>query len=121
MRRRNSITVMKPPSPIIVSGLFEPTLNSLLDLLSGLTSADWNKATACTRWSVKDIASHLLSGEIGILSRKRDHYAYSGNSSMSWEELVALINNLNDVWIKATSRMSPRILCELMKLTGEQA
>jgi uncharacterized protein (TIGR03083 family) len=112
---------MKPPEPIIVSGLFEPVLNSLLDLLSGLSNDDWNKPTACKRWSVKDIASHLLGGEIGILSRKRDGYAYSGDDSMSWEALVALINRLNDTWVKAASRMSPRILCELMKLTGEQA
>jgi uncharacterized protein (TIGR03083 family) len=111
---------MKPPEPIIVTDLFRPVLDSLLDLLSGLSSDDWNKPTACARWSVKDIASHLLGGEIGILSRKRDAYAYSGNNSISWEELVALINSLNDTWVKAASRMSPRVLCELMKLTGEQ-
>ena len=110
---------MKPLEPIIVSDLFEPVLNSLLDLLSGLSNDDWNKPTVCTRWSVKDIASHLLGGEIGILSRKRDGHAYSGDS-MSWKELVALINRLNDTWVKAVSRMSPRVLCELMKLTGEQ-
>src|SRR5437588_9669554 len=111
---------MKPLEPIIVSDLFEPVLNSLLDLLSGLSSDDWSKPTVCPRWSVKDIASHLLGGEIGILSRKRDGYAYSGDTSMSWEELVVLINRLNDTWVKAASRMSPRVLCELMKLTGEQ-
>jgi uncharacterized protein (TIGR03083 family) len=111
---------MKPPEPIIVADLFPPTLTSLLDLLSSLSADDWNKPTACARWSVKDIASHLLGGEIGILSRKRDGYAYSGNALLSWEELVALINSLNDTWVKASGRISPRLLCELMKLTGEQ-
>lgn len=111
---------MKPPEPIIVTDLFLPTLDSLLRLLSELSADEWNRPTACARWSVKDIASHLLGGEVGILSRQRDGYAYSGNPFISWEELVALINSLNDTWVKATSRMSPRVLCELMKLTGEQ-
>lgn len=111
---------MKPPEPIIVADLFPPVLDSLLELLSGLSNDDWNKPTACARWSVKDIASHLLGGEVGILSRKRDGYAYSGNDSINWEDLVVLINRLNDTWVKATSRMSPHVLCELMKLTGEQ-
>ncbi|HXU39876.1 MAG TPA: maleylpyruvate isomerase family mycothiol-dependent enzyme [Blastocatellia bacterium] len=111
---------MKPPQPIIVADLFQPVLDSLLELLSGLSADDWNKPTACARWSVKDIASHLLGGEVGILSRKRDRYAYSGSDSISWDDLVALINRLNDTWVTATSRMSPRVLCELMKLTGEQ-
>lgn len=111
---------MKPPQPIIVAELFPPVLDSLLELLSGLSAGDWNKPTACARWSVKDIASHLLGGEVGILSRKRDGYAYSGSDSMRWEDLVTLINRLNDTWVAATSRISPRVLCELMRLTGEQ-
>lgn len=111
---------MKHPEPIIVTDLFPPVLDSLLELLSGLSPDDWNKPTASARWSVKDIASHLLGGEVGILSRKRDCYAYSGSDSISWEDLVRLINRLNDTWVTATSRMSPRVLCELMKLTGEQ-
>ena len=111
---------MKTPEPIIVADLFPPVLESLLELLSGLSADDWNKPTACARWSVKDITGHLLGGEIGILSRKRDGYAYSGNASISWEDLVKLINRLNDTWVKATSRMSPGVLCELMKVTGEE-
>ena len=111
---------MKIPKPILVSHSFQPVLDSLLELLSSLSDDDWNKPTACARWSVKDIASHLLGGEVGILSRQRDGYQYSGDPFIAWEDLVALINNLNDTWVRATSRMSPRVLCELMKLTGEQ-
>ena len=51
---------MKPPEPIIVTDLFPEVLGSLVDLLSGLSAEDWNKPTACPRWSVKDIATHLL-------------------------------------------------------------
>ena len=111
---------MKSPEPILVTALFPEVLEALIELLSGLTPDDWNKPTACSRWSVKDIASHLLGGQLGILSRKRDGYAFSGDPIQKWDDLVALINDLNDMWVKAVSRLSPRILCELLKLTGEQ-
>jgi len=111
---------MKPPEPIIVTHLFPEVLESLLDLLSDLSPEDWDKPTACSRWSVKDIATHLLGGQLGMLSRKRDGYGYSGDPIQKWDELVALINNLNDIWVKAASRLSPRLLCDLLKLSGEE-
>lgn len=111
---------MKTPEPIIVTNVFPEVLDSLLDLLSGLSAEDWNKPTACVRWSVKDIAAHLLGGQLGILSRKRDGFAFSGDPIQKWEDLVSLINNLNDIWVKAASRLSPRVLCDLLKLSGDQ-
>lgn len=111
---------MKAPEPIIVTDLFPEVLDSLLCLLSGLPVDDWDKTTACSRWSVKDIATHLLGGQLGILSRNRDGYGYSGNAIRQWDELVTLINNLNDIWVKAGNRLSPRVLCDLLKLSGEQ-
>jgi uncharacterized protein (TIGR03083 family) len=111
---------MRDPQPILVTGLFPEVLNALLDLLSDLSPEDWNRSTICPGWSVKDVATHLLGGKIGILSRKRDGYLYSGDPVIKWDDLVALINNLNKLWIGAASRLSPRILCELLKITGEQ-
>lgn len=111
---------MKTPDPILIAGLFPEVLDSLIQLLSGLSDEDWRRPTSCSQWSVKDVASHLLGGELGILSRKRDGYLYSGSPIRNWEELVALINALNDDWVKATRRLSPRLLCDLLKSTGEQ-
>src|SRR4030095_4099264 len=111
---------MRPPKPIIVADLFPPVLDALLDLLTGLSPQAWDLPTCCPGWTVKDIASHLLGGEIGILSRKRDNHMFSGNPIMQWDELVDLINDLNKTWVKATSRLSPRVLTDLLKVTGEQ-
>jgi len=111
---------MRPPEPIIVTELFPEVLDSLLELLSGLSPQQWQQPTVCTQWSVKDIATHLLGGKLGILSRKRDGYAFSGSPIMKWDELVTLINNLNDLWVKAASRLSPRLLCDLLELAGGQ-
>lgn len=111
---------MQQPEPIIVVDLFPPLLNALLELLAGLSDVDWQSPTVCKDWSVKDIAAHLLGGDVSILARKRDHYLFSGNPIKDWEELVALINHLNAVWVKATERLSPRLLSEMLRFTGEQ-
>jgi uncharacterized protein (TIGR03083 family) len=111
---------MRDPQPILVTRLFPEVLTALLALLHDLSPEDWNRSTSCPGWSVKDIATHLLGGKIGVLSRHRDGYRFSGDPIMNWDELVALVNNLNKVWVSAASRLSPRVLCELLKITGEQ-
>lgn len=63
---------MKPVEPVYVTDLFEPMLDQLLQLLRQLSEREWNLATPCAGWTVKDIALHLLGGEIGQLSRGRD-------------------------------------------------
>ena len=110
---------MNVPQPILVSDLFPETLYSLIDVLSQLSDEEWNRPTVCSKWSVKDIAAHLLGGKLGVLSRKRDAYT-SGQVITGWAELVRFINNLNDAWVRAAARLSPRVLCELLKTSGEQ-
>jgi len=111
---------MREPEPIVVIDLFPETLDALVALLAELSPEDWVRPTVCSRWSVKDIAVHLLGGDIGLLSRKRDAEQSSGEPARSWKELVALINQLNDAWVKAARRISPRLLCDLLRFTGAQ-
>ena len=113
--------MMKKPLSIQVVHLFPETLDALLDLLNDLSPDDWQQPTVCAGWSVKDVAAHLLGGVVGILARKRDGYLFSGSPIIAWRELVALINELNAAWVSATSRLSPRLLCDLLRITGEQA
>jgi len=105
--------------PITVIALFPEILDELLRLLSGLSAEEWNKSTACPSWSAKDVALHLLGDDIGILSRRRDGFS-SGTPVQSWEELVALINDSNEMWVQATRGISSRLLCELLEFTGGQ-
>jgi uncharacterized protein (TIGR03083 family) len=111
---------MKKPQPIIVIDLFPDLLDRLIELMAGLSAKDWDRPTAAPLWTVKDVALHLLGDEIGILSRKRDRFLFSGDPIKKWDELVALINSLNEIWVKATRRLSPRVLIDLMRLTGAQ-
>ncbi|MBI3664311.1 MAG: maleylpyruvate isomerase family mycothiol-dependent enzyme [Acidobacteria bacterium] len=111
---------MKPPTPVMVLELFPEIRAELLALLSSLTPEEWARPTSCAGWCVKDIAQHLLAGDIGILSRRRDAFTPPGKPIESWSDLVALINRLNETWTAAAQRMSPRVLCDLLAWTGPQ-
>jgi uncharacterized protein (TIGR03083 family) len=111
---------MKTPEPILVSHLFVDLNNALFDLLGSLDTEDWQRPIANSSWIVKDVALHLLGGDIGILSRKRDGFRPDGPPVNTWEELVNRINDLNDTWLRATKRISTRLLCDLLRFTGPQ-
>ena len=110
---------MLPPQPIIVSELFPILLDELISLLKGLSDAEWDLPTACPSWSVKDVALHLLGGELGILSWKRDRYSWLPPIN-SWDHLVHLVNEQNELWVKSTQRISPPLIIDLLKFTGDQ-
>jgi uncharacterized protein (TIGR03083 family) len=107
------------PKPVLVAGLLPEILDELIELLSGLSSDDWGKATVCAGWSVKDVALHLLGGEIGNLSRRRDGHDL-GAEINNWDELVVFINDWNQNWVEIARRVSPRLLMDLMQFVGSQ-
>jgi uncharacterized protein (TIGR03083 family) len=110
---------MQSPQPIITAPLFPEIHEELISLLKSFSAEDWLKPTVCAGWSVKDVALHLLGGEIGNLSRRRDG-CETDISIHGWEELVAFINTWNQDWVSAARRMSPRLLIDLLELTGRQ-
>jgi uncharacterized protein (TIGR03083 family) len=111
---------MQQPKPIIVTDLFPEVLAALLDLLSGLSDEEWAAPTVCPGWSVKDLAGHLLGDDVGMLSRRRDDYRHGNAAFASWDDLVAFINRQNAEWVETARRLSPRLLCDMLRLTGEQ-
>src|SRR5262249_56794244 len=63
---------MKSIEPFFVTELFCQIHAELLSLLRNLSGDDWVKPTAARQWVVKDIAAHLLDGDIRRLSYQRD-------------------------------------------------
>lgn len=109
----------KSAPPTLVADLFPGIRTSLLELLESLSPADWDRATTAPLWSVKDVALHLLGGDLGNLSRRRDKFVREA-SVCGYQDLVAFINNLNDEWVSGARRLSPRTLCDLLAFTGPQ-
>jgi uncharacterized protein (TIGR03083 family) len=95
----------------------------LLDLLGELSASEWEAPTVCPGWSVKDVAAHLLGDDIGRLSWGRDGYVNpafaAGLDIATLSGLVAAIDRQNAVWVAGTRRISPRLLIELLAMTGE--
>ena len=97
---------------------FEPERSALLQLLEGLSPKDWQAATICPGWSVKDIAAHLVGDDLSIVARWRDDYAGGSFSLDSWDEVVAEINRRNEAWVDAMRRLSPAIIVDLLRWTA---
>jgi uncharacterized protein (TIGR03083 family) len=106
--------------PLDVRHLFAEHRAALLDALATLTPAEWDAPTVCDGWSVNDIASHLVSDDLGVVSRGRDGYMRSFIDTDSWDELVAAINAQNEAWVDATRRLSPRVVLELLRFGSER-
>jgi uncharacterized protein (TIGR03083 family) len=104
------------PVPIDVIELFGEDRAALLQLLDALTEADWHHPTVCKGWSVRDVAAHVLGGDLGNVSRRRDRY--TGVRPHPGEDIVALVNRLNDDWMRAAQRLSPRLIRELLEFGG---
>ncbi|WP_132050829.1 maleylpyruvate isomerase N-terminal domain-containing protein [Pseudocnuella soli] len=104
--------------PIDVAHLLPVLDEQLITLLKSLTPEDWHKQTVAKLWTVKDVAAHLLDGNIRILSMLRDGYFGESANVQSYEELVQFLNRLNADWVQAMKRVSPDMLILLHQITG---
>jgi hypothetical protein len=93
----------------------------LVELLNSLTEEEWQAQTVARLWKVKDVAAHLLDGNLRGLSISRDRYfGEKADNIHSYEDLVSFLNRLNLDWTNAAKRLSPRVLIELLEITGKQ-
>jgi uncharacterized protein (TIGR03083 family) len=111
---------MQQPQPILIADRFPEVFDALLELLAGLADAEWDAPTVCPGWSVKDLAGHLLGDDVGMLARRRDGYRRGNADIAGWDDLVAFINRQNAEWVATARRFSPRLLCDMLRLTGVQ-
>jgi uncharacterized protein (TIGR03083 family) len=107
--------------PIPTLHLFPKLDAKLLELLKSLSTEEWRFKTLARQWTVKDIASHLLDGNIRTLSFLRDQYIGEQPGKIdTYQDLVDYLNRLNADWVKATKRVSPAVLIELLEVTGKE-
>lgn len=99
-----------------------PLLNQeLISFLKELSPEDWQKQTVARQWKVKDVAAHLLDGNFRRIALHRDGWmAQPGRPIESYKDLVDYLNDLNADWVKATKRLSPQLLVDLLDSTNEE-
>ncbi len=107
--------------PVLTAHLFLPLLDNLIDVLESLKSEEWDMPTPCPGWSVHDLAAHILGDDIAQLSMGRDEFNASLINTDDWKDLVAGLNILNEQWVKAMKRVSPRLMIDLLRSNGGQA
>lgn len=106
---------------IRVAHLFRPLDASLIDLLKSLNDQEWQAQTVAKLWKVKDVAAHLLDGNLRTLSMQRDgFFGEQASDIQSYQDLVVWLNQLNADWVKASRRISPKVIILLHEATSHQ-
>lgn len=100
---------------------FERERGDLLALLASLSDGAWASSTSAGAWLVKDIALHLVDGDLTRLSAVRDGdrsglLPIDSSERQSAEMLAAK----NERWVIATRHLSPRVTCDLLSFTTGQ-
>jgi uncharacterized protein (TIGR03083 family) len=110
---------MERLTPVDTVELFPGLHAELITLLRGLDDADWSRPTLAGSWRVRDVAAHLLDGDLRKLSGGRDaHRPPVDGPLSSFADVVALIDRLNAEGVAYAARLSPRVLTDLLEATG---
>ena len=108
------------PVKIIETIRLFPLLDGMLvELLRSLTAEEWSRL-ATPKWTVKDLAGHLLDGNLRRLSMARDGYYGERFSGSSPQDFVQFLMGLNADWVRAMKRLSPQVVIGLLAESGRQ-
>ena len=117
---KNLILTMHHEIPVPTIQLI-PLLDELLiELLESLHPDDWSRKTLAPAWNVKDVAAHLLDGNIRSLSSSRDGFNTKTTiSTDNHDGVVRFLNTINNDWVTVMKRVSPSMLISLLSLTNK--
>jgi uncharacterized protein (TIGR03083 family) len=116
MRRESSAA-----DPILCAHLLRRVDERLIDLLSSLTSSEWDVQTIAPLWKVRDVAAHLLDTALRKLSMVRDSCYVERVNIRSPQDLITLVNCLNREGVTVYRRLSPPVLIDMMRVACEQS
>jgi uncharacterized protein (TIGR03083 family) len=103
---------------IDVRPLIGPQQAAFVAMLRDLDEQDWSRPTICPGWDVKDVTAHVLGGHLGLLSRHRDDFR--APQPHAGEEFTHFLDRINDEWVVAARRMSPRVLVDQLAVAADQ-
>ncbi|MBE9583572.1 maleylpyruvate isomerase family mycothiol-dependent enzyme [Mucilaginibacter sp. JRF] len=104
--------------PIPTLHLFPVLDRLLIDMLRSLSPVDWQRPTVSKLWTVKDVAAHLLDGNMRAISASQNYSGKPPQHINSYHDLVSYLNHLNAVWIDAMDRISPQQITDMLENTG---
>jgi hypothetical protein len=107
--------------PIFCAHLLRPVDEELISLLGSLAPDEWGTQTIAPRWKVRDVAAHLLDTQLRKLSMVRASWYVEAVDARSPEEVTAVVNRLNREGVTVYGRLSPAVLIDLLKVSGQQS
>lgn len=115
-----SCHTMEPPGIIRTAHLFPELDEALLTLLRSLRREEWHARTIAPRWTVHQVAAHLLDTALRRLSQCRDGWIAAPVTIDSNDALVHLINQMNEQGVAVLGRCSPDLLIDLTAMVTPQ-
>ncbi len=103
--------------PIQTLHLFLPLEQKLIELLKSLSEDEWQTFTLARKWTVKDVAAHLLDGSIRTLAAADNYEGDPPGTIQSYQDLLDYLNRHNAEWVHAMKRVSPATLIHLLEVT----
>lgn len=103
------------------AALFTVERDRLSELLAGLSAEDWQRPSPCPGWSVLGLCCHLLGDDFGTLARHRDgHHGTPSPEGAAEGEFIAWLDDMQAEWVRASRRLSPRLVTDLLRWTAPQ-
>jgi uncharacterized protein (TIGR03083 family) len=93
-----------------------------VEMLCSLSPADWDRPTDCTRWTVKDVAAHIV-GETDAFASPREFARQWWRAPRVRREIGAeyLIDGVNEVQVRDRADLSAEQLIERLTATAPAA
>ena len=108
-----------PLEPCHTSHLFRPLLRELLKTLRGLNDEEWRRPTIAPKWRVRDVAAHLLDGDLRKIAVYRDAHTLPLDTQIASDrDLTQFVNGLNAGGVAYAARLSTRLITDLLEITG---
>ena len=109
-------------SPTDLRPLFPRERAALLNVLRNLTPEEWQLPTVCAGWSVHDLTSHLLNGDLRFIASRRDAYRPPNGPQVEAPfgrtEVTRLVDTINTTWVAGAYFLSPRQLIDQLEQSG---
>lgn len=90
-------------------------------MLDSIDADQWDLPTPCPEWSVLSLCTHLVGDDFSTLARQRDRsFGTAPPPDLDPDEFPVWLDDLQEEWVRAARRMSPRLVVDLLAWTGPQ-
>jgi uncharacterized protein (TIGR03083 family) len=107
-----------------VTSSLRPERAALVDLLQTLSAEQWAMPTECPAYTVKGVATHVLGDDLSLLSRQRDAEVpglFLVAADLPGADFRTLLDTFNDRWVSVAGFLSPAMVIDLLRVTGDRS